>query len=111
LDGHVVLDRKLTTKGHYPPISILNSLSRVMPMVTTDDHVKQANALRELMAAYYDVEDLVSVGAYKPGTKPVADEAIDKWDRINTLLRQNKTDATSMQDTIDALGYVVNNNV
>lgn len=111
LDGHVVLDRKLTTKGHYPPISIMQSLSRVMPMVTTDDHVKQANALRELMAAYYDVEDLVSVGAYKPGTKPIADEAIDKWDRINAMLRQNKSEKTSIQETIDALGYVVNNNV
>lgn len=90
LDGHFVLNRKLTSRGHYPPLDIMSSLSRVMPMVTSEEHVRAANKLRELVAAYYDVEDLVSIGAYKSGTRPLADEAIAKWDAINQLLRQAK---------------------
>lgn len=108
LDGHIVLDRKLTSKGHYPPISILNSLSRVMPMITSEDHVRQAAKLRELIAAHADIEDLVSVGAYKSGTKPIADEAIDKWDRINAMLRQGKTDPCSLSAVQQVLANLVN---
>lgn len=108
LDGHVVLDRKLTSKGHYPPISILQSLSRVMPMVTDEGHVRNAARLRELIAAYADIEDLVSVGAYKPGSKPIADEALDKWDRINAMLRQGKSESTPMADVQLVLNQLVN---
>jgi FliI/YscN family ATPase len=108
LDGHIVLSRKLTSKGHYPPIDILNSLSRTMPMVTNESHVRGASRLRELIAAYADIEDLVSVGAYKPGTKPIADEAIDKWDRINALLRQAKSESTQLSDTQTVLEHMTN---
>jgi FliI/YscN family ATPase len=108
LDGHIVLDRKLTSRGHYPPISILNSLSRVMPMVTNPEHVQHANAFRELVAAYNDVEDLVSVGAYKPGSQPVSDAAIAKWPLINLLLRQAKDDKSLYEPTLEALAEVVN---
>jgi flagellum-specific ATP synthase len=103
LDGHVVLSRKLTERGHYPPIDVLQSLSRVMPMVTDEYHVKRANALRELTAAYYDVEDLVSVGAYKPGSQPKSDKAIDRWDAINAFLRQDRAEASDIEDTLTAL--------
>jgi len=99
LDGHVVLSRKLTSRGHYPPIDIMQSLSRVMPMVTDEQHVKEANKLRELIAAYSDVEDLVSIGAYKEGTKPVSDEAYRKWDQINALLRQDRRVSTPYDET------------
>jgi flagellum-specific ATP synthase len=99
LDGHIVLARKLTSRGHYPPIDILQSLSRVMPMVTTQDHVRQAAKLRELLAAYADVEDLISIGAYKQGTQPVSDEAIQKWPALNTFLRQGKEDGQSYLET------------
>lgn len=99
LDGHVVLSRRLTSKGHYPPIDVQQSLSRVMPMVTTQDHVKAANRLRELIAAYEDVEDLVSIGAYKSGSKPLSDEAIEKWPAINGFLRQDKAQSMGYPDT------------
>lgn len=107
LDGHIVLSRRLTSKGHYPPIDAMVSLSRVMPMVTNPDHVRQANRLRELMAGYSEVEDLVSIGAYKPGTKPTADEAIEKWDRINAFLRQDKSDSSRYVDTREQLEALV----
>lgn len=103
LDGHIVLSRKLTSRGHYPPIDCLESLSRVMPMVTDGNHVGWARDLRAQMAAYADVEDLVSIGAYKEGAKPLADRAIRNWERVQTFLRQDKADPTPMTETLDRL--------
>lgn len=103
LDGHIVLSRKLTSRGHYPPIDILQSLSRVMPMVTDASHVQAANQLREMVAAYRDVEDLVSVGAYKPGSQPVSDRAIDRWDHINAFLRQDRAASFDYEDSLQVL--------
>lgn len=107
LDGHIVLKRSLTSKGHYPPIDIASSLSRTMPMVVDTDHVRDAAGLRELMSAYDDVEDLVSIGAYKEGTKPIADKAISRWDRINAYLRQAKADSFSLADARTTLRNIV----
>lgn len=104
LDGHIVLSRKLTERGHYPPVDVLQSLSRVMPMVVSADHVRQANKLRELVAAYEDVQDLVSIGAYQKGSKPVADRAIERWDAINGFLRQDKTEGSAWEDSCRTLG-------
>jgi flagellum-specific ATP synthase len=103
LDGHIVLDRKLTSRGHYPPINVLQSLSRVMPMVVGNEHVRASQRIRQLMAAYADVEDLISVGAYKSGTQPESDEAVEKWARINAFLRQGKEDPTDFAETIAAM--------
>lgn len=108
LDGHIVLSRKLTSRGHYPPIDPLQSLSRVMPMVTHKEHVQQAAHLRELIAAYYDIEDLVSIGAYKPGSKPASDEALAKWPVINQFLRQDRNEVTPLAETASALEALAN---
>lgn len=107
LDGHVVLNRKLTSRGHYPPIDIMQSLSRVMPMVTDAEHVTGAARLRELLAAYADVEDLVSIGAYKEGTKPVSDEALRKWPEINQFLRQDKAVGAEFISTRETLKELI----
>lgn len=74
-----------------------------MPMVTDQEHVNAANKLRELMSAYEDVADLVSIGAYKPGTQPLSDKAIDKWPQINGLLRQGKEVPAEFSDSINFL--------
>ena len=103
LDGHIVLSRKLTSRGHYPPIDVLNSLSRVMPMVTEQQQVQQANHVRELMAAYSDVEDLINIGAYKTGQNPVADEALSKWPKIMGMLRQDRAESSEIGVTIEQL--------
>ena len=95
LDGHIVLNRRLTMRGHYPPIDVLQSLSRTMPMVVSDDHLAQSREVRELLAAFNDIEDLVSIGAYKAGTKPIADRAIQRNESINRFLRQDKSEGTS----------------
>ena len=106
LDGHIVLSRKLTSRGHYPPIDILQSLSRVAPFVATEEHVRQAAHLRELVAAYHDIEDLVQIGAYKQGTNPLGDEALAKWPAINQLLRQSKNDHAEYSTAISLLNEV-----
>lgn len=106
LDGHVVLSRKLTSRGHYPPIDVLHSLSRVMPLVVSPGQMARANRLRELIAAREDIDDLVSIGAYKAGSKPIADEAIEKWDQIQGFLRQGKTEASDWDTTVTGLEEV-----
>lgn len=103
LDGHIVLNRKLTSRGHYPPIDILNSLSRTMPFVVSPEQIAAATDVRELMAAYNDVEDLVSIGAYKKGARPLTDKAIDSIDGINKFLRQAKAEGSSFADAAEGL--------
>lgn len=107
LDGHIVLSRKLTSRGHYPPIDVMNSLSRVMPMVVPEEHVRAANDLRELIAAYRDVEDLVSIGAYKPGSKPASDRAIDRWDFVNGFLRQDRAESDEFASAAERMKQLV----
>lgn len=97
LDGHIVLNRKLTSRGHYPPIDVLQSLSRTMPFVVSQEQMEAARDLRELLAAYNDVEDLVSIGAYKEGSKPLADRAIKKQDRIMAYLKQGKGEGDTFE--------------
>lgn len=111
LDGHVVLSRKLTGRGHYPPIDIMQSLSRVMPMVTDSGHVSDAAKLRELMSAYLDVEDLISIGAYQTGSRPLSDEAVRKWDGLNKFLRQDRLQHTNYGQTREMLGALIHGQV
>jgi flagellum-specific ATP synthase len=98
LDGHLVLSRALTSRGHYPPIDILQSLSRTMPFVVSPEQMLKANEFRELMAAYNDIEDLVSIGAYKRGSKQISDRAIDSQEAINLFLRQDKSEFSRFED-------------
>jgi flagellum-specific ATP synthase len=107
LDGHIVLSRKLTSRGHYPPIDILQSLSRVMSMVASERHIDLARQLRELIAAYEDIEDMVSIGAYKPGTKPQADKALERWEQINGFLKQGRAESSSLDETVARLEEVL----
>jgi flagellum-specific ATP synthase len=100
LDGHIVLDRKLTSRGHYPPIDVMQSLSRTMPFVVGPDHVEMAREVRDAIAAYRDVEDLVSIGAYKEGTRPSSDRAIRLQAPIDRFLRQDKSEASTLEATV-----------
>lgn len=107
LDGHIVLTRKLTSRGHYPPIDVLQSLSRTMPMVVDSEQLETARSLRELMAAHADVEDLVSIGAYKEGSNQLADTAIKRWDSINSFLRQDKSEHDGFGHTVHRMAEAV----
>ncbi len=100
LDGHIVLDRRLGARGHYPPIAILDSLSRLMPSVAAPEHLKKARELRELLAAYTAAEDLIRLGAYLPGSDAVLDRAVRVMPRLNEFLRQDKNDRAGLTDTV-----------
>jgi len=88
LDGHITLSRDLANKGHYPAISVLDSISRVMSDVTNPQHQAAAKKVRRLIATYRDVEDLVNIGAYVPGGNPEIDLAVRTHPIINTFLQQ-----------------------
>lgn len=103
LDGHTLLSRDLASKGHYPAIAILPSLSRLMTEVTSPEHRQAAAAVRELMAAYRDHEDLISVGAYRRGSNPKVDLAIAMQDAINGYLRQAVDQPSTLAETQKAL--------
>jgi flagellum-specific ATP synthase len=97
VDGHIVLDRKLASRGHFPAIDVLSSTSRVQRAVTTPEHLKLSRRMRELMAVYRDAEDLINIGAYRQGSNPQIDEAVRLQPLITDFLRQEVDDATDMR--------------
>jgi flagellum-specific ATP synthase len=97
LDGHTWLSRKLASRAHWPAVDILESISRLMPDVTTRPHQDAAQTIRELMAAYRDHEDLISIGAYRRGANRQVDVAIDLQDAINNFLRQRVEEPVSLE--------------
>jgi flagellum-specific ATP synthase len=107
LDGHVVLSRRLATSGHYPSIDVLESLSRVAPVVTTAEQREQATTLRRLLAAHRDVRELVEIGAYAAGSSPDADRALALMPRIDAFLRQDVADSTPTPETWRLLAELV----
>jgi FliI/YscN family ATPase len=103
LDGHVVLARDLAARNHYPAIDILQSVSRTMPDVTGVDHRMKAGRLRDWMATIKENEDLISVGAYVPGSNPRVDEAFAKREAIDGFLRQPADALASIDEGIAGL--------
>ncbi|HHN78504.1 MAG TPA: flagellum-specific ATP synthase FliI, partial [Phycisphaerales bacterium] len=88
LDGHIVLDRKLAHKGHFPAIDVLDSVSRVADAVTDEVHRAASSQIKRLMALYREVEELVRIGAYARGSDAETDVAIEFAPTIEGLLRQ-----------------------
>ncbi len=99
LDGHIVLSRKLAEHGHYPAVDILGSVSRLMPVVTSAEHKRAAQKLKEIYAVYTDAEDLLNIGAFSPGSNRRIDGAISLIERINEFLIQPIRERTSFEDT------------
>ena len=103
LDGHTWLSRKLAGRGHYPAIDLLESISRLMPMLATEEHLRAATRVRELLALYRDQEDLISIGAYRKGSNPQLDLAIELRDDIHSYLRQRIDEPCSLEASSDQL--------
>ena len=97
LDGHIILNRALGARNHWPAIDVLPSLSRVMSGIAASEHKKAAAKLREVLATYEKQRDLIVLGAYQYGTDPKTDYAIDKIEDVETFLRQ----ATDEYDNFD----------
>jgi FliI/YscN family ATPase len=104
LDGHIVLSRDLAARHHYPPIDILQSVSRTMPDVVDVTHRRRAAAVREWLAAIRDSEDLVNVGAYVEGSNPRIDQARARREAIERFLCQESDTLCRFNDSVEALG-------
>ncbi len=103
LDGHIVLKRSLASAGHYPPIDVLGSVSRLMSRVADADHQEGARRMRLLMAAYEDARDLISIGAYVRGADANVDEAVDLMPSLQVFLRQAANEITDPAQTVQVL--------
>src|ERR1035437_6592930 len=103
LDGHVVLSRTLAAEGWYPPIEVLDSISRLMPSVTEAPHREQAALMRRLMAVYARSEDLVRIGAYKPGSDPDLDRALRARTAMRAFMTQNSKEQVRFDDSVRGL--------
>ena len=106
LDGHIMLDRKLAHKNHYPAIDVLQSISRVMNAITTNEHKEQAGKLRNVLATYSEAEDLINIGAYKNGSNPDIDYAIRKIRAVNGYLCQSTEDKFQLEEELGLLGQL-----
>ena len=89
LDGHIMLDRKLAHKNHYPAIDVLQSISRCMSQIVPKEHKVAAGKLKNVLATYNEAEDLINIGAYKSGSNKNIDYAIEKIDAVNDYLMQD----------------------
>ena len=103
LDGHVMLSRALASEGWYPPIQVLDSISRLMPAVTSREHREQAALMRKLMAVYARSEDLVRIGAYKPGADPDLDRALRARERMREFMTQDSAEEVHFQEAVEGL--------
>jgi flagellum-specific ATP synthase len=89
VDGHIVLSRDIASRGHYPAIDVMASVSRVMRDVSDPAHIALREQAVSIMAAYKNVEDMITIGAYVDGSDPQVDRAKKLMPRINQFLRQN----------------------
>ena len=103
LDGHIVLDRKIAQKNHYPAIDVLQSISRVMSSIVDSKHKKASGQLKNVLATYSEAEDLVNIGAYKAGSNPSIDYALSKIDAVNEFLQQDVYEKISFEESIRRL--------
>ena len=103
LDGHIMLDRKLGHKNHYPAIDVLQSISRVMSAIATKEHKALAGRLKNVLATYNEAEDLINIGAYKNGSNPDIDYAIRKIRVVNEFLCQATDEKFQFEEEIELL--------
>lgn len=103
LDGHIVLSRSMAQRNHYPAIDVLASISRVMSVVASKEHKKLAGKMKNILAVYRDAEDLINIGAYRPGSNKEIDFAIEKIDAVNEFLRQGTDEKFLFDDIIQMM--------
>lgn len=103
LDGHIVLSRKMSTKGHYPAIDVLESISRLKNEVASVEHNKCSQKVLEMLSDYRNSEDLINIGAYAPGSNPKIDLAIKNIDAINQFLQQDINISSNFENTLSHL--------
>ena len=103
LDGHFVLSRQLASKYHYPSVDVQRSISRVMSTVVSEEQNSAAGRVRELLAVYEEAQDLINIGAYKPGSNPKVDWALKHINSVDAFLKQGISESFSFDDTVGQL--------
>jgi flagellum-specific ATP synthase len=107
LDGHVVLSREMADAGHYPAIDVEKSVSRVMPQITTEEHVLMSKAVRQVLSICRKNQDLVSIGAYKPGTDPAIDGAFTIKPKLDAYLQQTMKETVPYDMCVNMLSRLL----
>lgn len=107
LDGHIVLNRKIANKNHYPAIDVLASVSRVMSDIVTKEHKFTANEIKKSMAVYNESEDLINIGAYVKGSNTEIDSAIDKHQAIKSFLIQSTDEKFDYKNTLNMMNGII----
>ncbi|WP_217510773.1 flagellar protein export ATPase FliI [Vibrio metschnikovii] len=107
LDGHIVLSREMADAGHYPAIDVEKSVSRVMPQITTDEHMLMSRAVRQILSICRKNQDLVSIGAYKPGTDKAIDSAFTLKPRLDQYLQQEMKESVPYEMCVGMLKNVL----
>jgi len=103
LDGHIMLDRKLAVRSQYPPIAVLDSVSRLMPAVVMPRHLQKAQDLRRLLAAYTASEDLIRIGAYQKGSDPTLEKALTLIPELHRFLMQSPAEISTFSESVARL--------
>ncbi len=107
VDGHIVLSRSLAERNHFPAIDICQSISRLMNEIIDDKHKELASNFRNLLSAYNENYDLISIGAYKSGNNKRLDTAVSKIDQMNSFLKQRTHEVYSSEDTVQAMSQIL----
>ena len=108
LDGHIVMERAIGERGRYPAINILRSVSRTMPGCNTDQENALVGRARRLLSAYNDMAEMIRLGAYRRGSDPLVDEAIEYNPAIEEFLKQGKRERTDMEAGYAKLAEILN---
>lgn len=103
LDGHIVLSRSMAQHNHYPAIDVLQSISRVMSAVADEEHKAVAGQIKDVLATYQEAEDLINIGAYKRGSNPNIDRAINMIDQVNEYLLQETDAKFTFEESVEQL--------
>ena len=98
LDGHIILSRKLAQRNHYPAVDVLSSISRLTPYIVDKEQLEDIDKLKQVLAYYYDAEDLIQIGAYVKGSDSKIDWAVENIDKVNGFLKQGMDEGFSFED-------------
>jgi flagellum-specific ATP synthase len=107
LDGHIVMERQIAERGRYPAINILRSVSRTMPKAADRAFLPVLTHARQVMATYADMEELIRLGAYRPGSSPEVDEAIRLHQPLEEFLGQAKEESSSLAQGYQRLAQIL----
>lgn len=111
LDGHIVLSRSLAAENHYPAIDILESTSRVMVDIVDQKQISASQVVKEMIATYQKAEDLINIGAYKPGSSPKIDASIAMREAIKCFLCQGTSTRAGLPESVEALNLIFESQV